>query len=126
MKINEVSKQFDITSDTLRYYERIGLIPHVHRNASGIRDYTEADCKSVEFIKCMRSAGISVESLIEYVGLFQKGDSTRKARKAILIDERSKLLERMKLMQDTLERLNYKIDHYDQIMDSIDKDLNKK
>lgn len=103
MKINEVSKMYDITADTLRYYERIGLIPAVNRNESGIRDYTETDCNWVNFAKCMRTAGISVESLIEYVALFQQGDKTRAARKEILIEERAKLLERMAQMQETLE-----------------------
>lgn len=112
MKINEVSKMYDITADTLRYYERIGVIPTVNRNESGIRDYTETDCNWVNFAKCMRTAGISVESLIEYVALFQQGDTTRAARKEILIEERAKLLERMAQMQETLEKLNYKIDNY--------------
>ncbi len=112
MRINEVSKQYDISADTLRYYERIGLIPHVNRSESGIRDYNETDCGWVAFIKCMRGAGISVESLIEYVELFQQGDKTRAARKEILIEERAKLLERIKQMQETLEKLNYKIDNY--------------
>ena len=74
MKINEVSKLYDISADTLRYYERIGLIPPVTRNESGIRDYSEADCNWVQFAKCMRGAGLSVESLIEYVTLFGEGD----------------------------------------------------
>ena len=57
MKIMEVSEQFGISSDTLRYYERIGLIQPVNRNTNGIRDYTELDTRRVQFIKCMRSAG---------------------------------------------------------------------
>ncbi len=112
MKIHEVSKKYDITADTLRYYEWIGLLPTVHRNQSGIRDYTEEDCKGIEFVKCMRSAGISIESLIEYMTLFQQGDETREARRSILVEERSKLLERMEQMKETLDRLNYKIDYY--------------
>ncbi|MBP1309369.1 DNA-binding transcriptional MerR regulator [Paenibacillus sp. 1182] len=54
MLIAEVSKKFELSQDTLRYYERIGLIPRVNRNKSGIRDYTEEDCRWVEYIKCMR------------------------------------------------------------------------
>ena len=65
MTITEVSKKYDLTADTLRYYERIGLIPSVNRNASGIRDYTEEDCKWVHFAKCMRGAGLSIEVLVE-------------------------------------------------------------
>jgi DNA-binding transcriptional MerR regulator len=115
MKIHEVSKKYDITADTLRYYERIGLIPSVTRNKSGIRDYNETDCGWVEFIKCMRGAGLSVESLIEYVRLFQEGESTISARKEILLEEREKLTTRLTTMQETLTRLNWKIDNYDKI-----------
>ncbi|MBX4266657.1 MerR family transcriptional regulator [Clostridium estertheticum] len=61
MIISQTSQKYDITADTLRYHERIGLIPPVNRNASGIRDYTEDDCNWVHFIKCMRSAGLSIE-----------------------------------------------------------------
>ena len=95
MTIAQVSQKYGVSADTLRYYERIGLIPAVNRNESGIRDYTETDCNWVNFAKCMRAAGISVESLIEYVALFQQGDKTRAARKEILIEERAKLLERI-------------------------------
>jgi DNA-binding transcriptional MerR regulator len=76
MMIADVSKKYELSADTLRYYERIGLIPEVNRNKSGIRDYTEEDCRWVEFIKCMRNAGLPIEVLIEYVTLFQKGDET--------------------------------------------------
>ncbi len=112
MRINEVSKLYDISADTLRYYERIGLVPPVTRNESGIRDYSENDCNWVQFAKCMRAAGISVESLIEYVALFGQGDATRAARKEILLEERAKLVERIQQMQATLDKLNNKIDHY--------------
>ena len=106
MTITEVSKKYDLSQDTLRYYERIGLIPTVNRNKSGIRYYTDEDCKWVEFIKCMRGAGLPIEVLIEYVALFQEGESTIQARKEILI-------ARMEEMQKTLERLNFKISRYE-------------
>ena len=80
----------------LCYYERIGLIPAVNRNKSGIRDYTDEDCKWVEFIKCMRGAGLPIEVLIEYVALFQEGESTIQARKEILIEQEKSLLQEWK------------------------------
>ncbi|HEY5729164.1 MAG TPA: MerR family DNA-binding transcriptional regulator [Anaerolineales bacterium] len=52
MKIAEVSERFDISSDTLRYCERVGLIPPVNRTNSGIRDYNDQDARRVEFVKC--------------------------------------------------------------------------
>ena len=116
MTIAEVSKQYGISADTLRYYERIGLIPPVRRNASGIRDYDEASCNWVNFIKCMRSAGIPIESLIEYVRLFALGRQTVPARKTILLEERKNLADRIAQMQEVLSRLDYKISRYDEIL----------
>lgn len=116
MTITEVSKKFDLSQDTLRYYERIGLIPHVNRNKSGIRDYTEEDCNWVGFIKCMRAAGLPIEVLIEYVSLFQQGDETLEARKEILIEQRNQLTKRIEDMNDTLERLEYKIIRYEDLV----------
>ena len=113
MKISEVSERYGISADTLRYYERVGLIPFVTRDPSGIRDYGEMDMKRVEFIKCMRSAGLPIEVLIEYVGLVQQGDETLDARREILIEQREKLAAKMQEMQKTLDLLDYKIQFYE-------------
>lgn len=100
MTIAEVSRKYDITPDTLRYYERIGLIPPVPRTRGGIRDYDEESCRWIELMKCMRRAGVQIEALIEYVELFRQGDATLDARKNLLIEQRNHLIARMKDMQD--------------------------
>lgn len=112
MTITEVAKLFELSADTLRYYERIGIIHIVNRNPNGIRNYTENDRGWVGFAKCMRSAGLPVEVLIEYVTLFSKRRCYCWGKKEILI-ERDKLAERIAEMQETLERLNYKIENYE-------------
>jgi len=112
MKIAEVSRLYDISADTLRYYERIGLLPPVTRDSSGNRDYSEADCNWVTFIKCMRHAGLSIEALIEYVEMFQQGDSTLEARKELLLEQRTRLMQRVEELQDTLSYLDKKIENY--------------
>lgn len=126
MTIAETAQKYDLTPDTLRYYERIGLLPHVGRTAGGIRDYQKEDCRWIEFIKCMRSAGLPVETLIEYVKLFAEGDNTLAARKALLIEQREALTARISEMQDTLERLNRKIENYDSLMLSCENSLPQK
>ena len=113
MTITEVSGKFDLSQDTLRYYERIGLIPKVNRTKSGVRDYTEESCKWIELAKCMRLSGVPIETLIEYCVLTQEGDSTITARKELLVEERKKLIVKMEAMKKTLDRLNYKIDRYE-------------
>jgi DNA-binding transcriptional MerR regulator len=112
MTIAEVSKKFNLSADTLRYYERIGLIPGVRRTSGGIRDYSEEDCNWVEFIRRMRDAGIPVDPLIDYVALFQQGDNTREARKMILVEQRDNLVNRAAELQKVIARLDYKIEHY--------------
>jgi len=116
MLIAEVSAKYDLSADTLRYYERIGLIPEVNRNKSGIRDYTEDDCRWVEFIKCMRAAGLPIEVLIDYVSMFQQGDSTIAERKELLIEQRRKLVEKLEAMKETINHLDYKIKRYDDLV----------
>ena len=123
MKIAEVSEQYRISTDTLRYYERFGLIPPVNRNESGIWDYSELDLRRVEFIKCMRSAGLPVEVLIEYVGLVQQGDKTIEARKEILKEQRKLLAARMREMQQTLDILDHKIEVYEKAVLEKEKQI---
>lgn len=123
MTITEVSKQFDLTTDTLRYYERIGLIPSVPRNKSGIRDYDENSCRWIQLMKCMRKAGVQIETLIEYVALFQKGNETVDARKALLVEQRNQLVDKMEDIKESLRILNDKIDRYEQGLMIIEKDL---
>ena len=123
MKIAEVSEKYGLSVDTLRYYERVGLIPPVHRNDGGIRDYNELDLRRVEFIKCMRSAGLPVEILIEYVALVQQGDKTIEARKDILIEQRTLLVDRMNEMQKTLDILEHKIEVYEKAVLKKEKQI---
>lgn len=93
------------------------------RNKSGIRDYDEESCGWIELMKCMRKAGVQIEALIEYVSLFKEGDSTINARKELLIEQRNKLIEKMEDMQDSLDRLNYKINRYEQGLMVTEKKL---
>ncbi|MCI7601486.1 MAG: MerR family transcriptional regulator [Megasphaera sp.] len=114
MKIKDVSEKFQISPDTLRYYEKIGLIQDVPRDKNGIRDYTEENCHTISFIKCMRAASVSIDGLSRYMELLQQGDATHAARRQILVDERNHLESRMKDMQDALQHLNWKIKMYDE------------
>ena len=113
MTITQVSEKYGLSADTLRYYERVGLIPPVPRSSGGIRDYDEASLGWVELIKCMRSAGVGIEALSEYCRLFQQGEDTLEARRQLLVEQRRQLLERMEDMRQSLNRLNDKIERYE-------------
>lgn len=113
MNISEAVKITGLTAATLRYYESEGLIPPVNRKNGGVRDYQKDDLGWIDFIKCMRSAGMSVESLIEYTTLFRNGTESDEARKNILIRERDQLLVKQKEINEIIERLNGKIKSFE-------------
>lgn len=114
MTIKEVSEKYGISSDTLRYYERVGMIPPVERTEGGIRNYGEDDIKWVELVLCMRSAGLPIEAIIEYVRLSRLGDSTFKARLELLSEQREALISQKEKIDEILSRLNYKISKYEE------------
>lgn len=118
MTIKEVSQKYDIPADTLRYYERVGAIPPVTRTAGGIRDFQEEDINWVLLAKCMRAAGLPIEVLIEYLKLYRQGDATIPARLALLSEQREALLIQQKQIDETIDRLNYKIARYELAVES--------
>ncbi len=113
MTIKDVSEKYGITQDTLRYYERVGVIPSVTRTSGGIRDYQEKDLSWLELALCMRKAGLPVETMIEYLHLYQEGDSTIEARLQLLSEQREVLIKQKKRIDEMLEKLNYKISRYE-------------
>ena len=118
MTIKEVAEKYDITADTLRYYERVGMIPKVTRKANGIRDYQEEDLGWVELAICMRSAGLPIEVMIEYVKLYKEGDSTIPARLELLQEQMNSLQEQKAQIETTMKRLAYKISKYEEAVET--------
>ena len=116
MTIKEVSEKYGISPDTLRYYERINVIPAVTRTSGGIRDYQEEDLRWVELAVCMRSAGLPIENLIEYQKMFQEGDSTIPARLDLLREQMEILEKQKQQINETMDRLSYKISRYEEAM----------
>lgn len=114
MTIKEVCGKFNVSPDTLRYYERVGVIPEVHRTSGGIRDYTDEDIKWVATATCFRSAGMPIELLIEYVRLFREGDHTFEARCNLLKEARNRILAERKKYDEALAKLEYKIRKYEE------------
>ena len=123
MKISQVSILSGLSVDTLRYYERVGLLPPVTRHKSGIRDYSELDIRRVEFIKYMRNASLPIEVLTEYMQLALQGDGTVKKRRDMLREQREILAEKINDMQSTLNLLDHKISIYEEKMLGIEQEL---
>ncbi|MBA3927042.1 MerR family transcriptional regulator [Listeria rustica] len=116
MNIKQAAEMFDLTVDTLRYYERVGVIPPVHRNASGYRDYSTSDLNWIYLAKNLRKAGLSVESLIEFATLAQlrETQNVEEAQKQILRDQLKELDDKLAEMNKVRDLLVYKIETYDE------------
>ncbi|EOL44211.1 MerR family transcriptional regulator [Enterococcus caccae] len=128
MNIKKISELSGVSADTIRYYERIGLIPPVKRRANGIRDFDEEDLRWIVFSRQMRNAGLSIESLVEYLTLFQVGEETVPARKEIIADQIIELKEKATELNTVIERLEFKLANYDNHMipaENALRDFNK-
>ncbi|MCI8532940.1 MAG: MerR family transcriptional regulator [Lachnospiraceae bacterium] len=112
MTISEVSEKFGITQDTLRYYEKAGIIPRIARTPGGVRDYQPEDLGWIEHVVCLRNAGMPVESLVEYLRLSQQGDDTFSERLELLKEQKENLKMQQRKLQDAMDRLDFKISRY--------------
>ena len=113
MTIKEVSEKYGISQDTLRYYERVGVIPDVKRTSGGIRNYSDEDLRWVCLAKCMRNSGLPLESMIRYVQLTKEGEKTVPDRMNLLIEQREALLLQKKQIDEAIERLTHSIARYE-------------
>lgn len=132
MTIKEVAEITGISADTLRYYERIGIIPHVQRTASGLRDYNDTNIHWIEFAKCFKKAGIQLEGIIEYMNLAMLGKETENARRAILEETKETIALQIEELGECLKSVQFKLDNYyniclpqtDQLIDAWKKEQN--
>lgn len=113
MTIREVAAKTNMSTDTLRYYERIGLLPPVPRNAAGIRNYDEY---FVNFIKKLKASGMSLEHIIDYIRLAEMGDATIQERKKLLAEARETLIEKINSLQLIAELADYQLRNYENLL----------
>lgn len=123
MNIKEVSSTTGVSADTIRYYERIGLIMPIER-VNGIRKFNERNINQINFAKVMREAGLSIEALKDYVTLvFEDDPTTIPARKDLLGEAIKTLNEKVKEVVEARDYLQWKIDNYDSHMVPSEKKL---
>lgn len=114
MTIQEVCLKMELTQDTLRYYEKVGMIPPVKRTNGGTRDYGEEDIRWISLAKCLRGAGLPVQAIVEYVRLFRLGPETVVERLELLKTQQKALLDQRRKMDEAIEKLKYKISRYEE------------
>ncbi|MGG5318187.1 MerR family transcriptional regulator [Enterococcus sp. AZ072] len=113
MTIKEAADMFDLTVDTIRYYEKIGVIPPITRDKRGYRVFTKRDLNWIFLAKSLRNAGVSIESLVEFAALSQVSGDERLAQKEILKAQLIELEQKLSDLHKTRDLLAYKIETYD-------------
>lgn len=111
--ITEVSKKFDINPNTLRYYERIGLLPAIPRQSNGNRYFTEKLLGWLEMIVCLRHSSVPIEALIDYANMLRQGDGTLEAREDLLKEQLDMLYQKETNLKRSIERLEHKVSLYE-------------
>ena len=116
MTIREIAAKTNMSTDTLRYYERVGLLPPVPRNAAGIRNYDEYFVNFINFIKKLKASGMSLEHIIDYIRLAEMGDATIQERKKLLAEARETLLDKINSLQLVAELADYQLRNYENLL----------
>ena len=116
MTIREIAAKTNMSTDTLRYYGRIGLLPPVPRNAAGIRNYDEYFVNFINFIKKLKASGMSLEHIIDYIRLAEMGDATIQERKKLLAEARETLLDKINSLQLDAELADYQLRNYENLL----------
>lgn len=116
MTIREIAAKTNMSTDTLRYYGRIGLLPPVPRNAAGIRNYDEYFVNFINFIKKLKASGMSLEHIIDYIRLAEMGDATIQERKKLLAEARETLIEKINSLQLIAELADYQLRNYENLL----------
>ena len=110
--IQDVSNKTGLSTHTLRYYEKEGLISGVERTQGGFRQYTDEDLERLGLICCLKNTGMSIQEIARFVQLTHEGDHTLEERVELLREHRERVLERMAEMQEHLDKVTWKLNFF--------------
>lgn len=113
MYIREMAKRTGISEDTLRYYERIGIMPAVPRNGNGVRDYGEYHVQYMALVRRLKSSGMKLEDIQQYMKLARSGVQTADIRKNMLCIAKDNLIRQIENLQNAVKEADFQITHYE-------------
>lgn len=111
--IGEVSKKTGIAISTLRYYDKEGMFPEMERSNGGIRVFSEKELNTIRVIECLKSTGVSIKAIKEFLEWCQEGDTSLEKRQMMFHERLEEVEKQIELMQINLNILKYKCWYYD-------------
>ena len=115
LTVKEASDFTGLTAHTLRYYERVGLIQPVARNAGGHRRYAQTDLEHLKFLHCLRDSGMSIQGMQQYATLASQGPVTMDARLELLESHKREVQSRIHELEDKLAIIDAKIKRFHEL-----------
>ena len=111
--IGQVSKMFDLSISTLRYYDKEGLFQELNKEPSGIRRFDEQSLEALRVIECLKKSGMQIKEIREFMDWCAQGDSTIERRKEMFYAQRENILKKMNELQKTLDMVEFKCWYYE-------------
>lgn len=108
--MKEITSETGLTVDTLRYYEKDGILADIKRHSNGHRIYSSSDLEWIKFIMCLRSTGMPLKKIKQYKVLMNMGEQTAPKRKALLVEQKERILKEIEVLKEALPRIDYKIE----------------
>lgn len=121
--MKQVSQLTGLTAHTLRYYEKEGLLPDVRRTLTGIRRFSKEDIDALGLICCLKSTGMSIKQIREFVALSEAGDRTLKQRCDMLITHKKDVEEQMRQMQKHIDKVTHKIAYFSEKYERLQQSI---
>lgn len=120
--VKDVAKEMNVSEHTLRFWDKEGLLPPVERDKNNVRNFSEQDLQWIFIIKCLRGGGVQLSEIRKYIALCQVGDSTVQERYEIIKDAKQRTLLQIEELNHQLDKLNYKENHYKNLIENNLKD----
>ncbi|MGL5898667.1 MAG: MerR family transcriptional regulator [Lactobacillaceae bacterium] len=118
--IKEVSEMLGISSYTLRYYEKIGLLSFVKRDDNGVREFLPKDLVTIKTIECLKKTNLPLKDIKNYFKLVDQGLDTAKERRELFVKQKQKVNKEIEELEKTLKMINYKLHYYDEVLKTGD------
>ncbi|GIO54586.1 MULTISPECIES: MerR family transcriptional regulator [Paenibacillus] len=123
--ISEAAKQLNLTIYTLRYYDKEGLLPFVERTASGTRLFKESDIEALKVIECLKTTGMPIKEIKNFINWCSEGDTTLKQRYDMFLERKAAVEAQMEELKKTMEVIEHKCFYYKTALDAGTEDVHK-
>lgn len=111
--IGEMSKMLNVSSSTIRYYDKEGLLPFVERTEGGIRIFKEKDYEFLKIIHCLKATGMQIKDIRKFILLVIQGDKTIDARLELFQNQKKEVEKQIKQLEEALDTIKFKCWYYE-------------